>query len=111
MNKSCRICGFFVDYPTASTGNLGYCLFYDEETPPGRKTGESLKIVDGDEKKLAETCAGYFRKVPVLSHGEFINWRLGLKTFELQKRFDVWAKIITLAAFVIAGVQLYLSLQ
>lgn len=86
MDRSCEICGFFVNNQTTSNDNVGYCLFYDEKNNNGRNTGESLKIPEGEEKEISLTCKGFFRKVPSLSTGEFLNWRINVLTFNIQKK-------------------------
>ena len=108
MDRSCKICGFFVDNQTISADNAGYCLYYDEKSNFGGKTGESLKIPDGEEKEIAKKCEAYFREVPSLGKGDFLNWRIGVQTFNVQKRINVITIILTLLATIIACLQLYL---
>jgi len=109
MNRSCKICGFFVDNPTISTGNAGYCLYYDEKSNLGKGgTGESVKIPDGEEKEIAQKCKAYFREVPSLDKGDFLNWRIGIRTFNIQKRISILTIIIALLATLIACLQLFM---
>lgn len=58
MAQSCKKCGFFVNTPSASTGHIGYCLFFRIEQM--EKTGQKFRIKVSEEDKLAETCEGYF---------------------------------------------------
>jgi len=104
MDRSCRICGFFKQNPT--TDNIGYCLYFDEINRNNiwRKicywigfvkfTGESLKIPDGDEKSTALKCKKYFRTVPDMSRGEFLNWRVGIEIFNTQMKIFIVANFI-----------------
>ena len=62
----------------------------------------------------------YYRKVPGMKLGDFVNWRTGIRTFQIQektqeihyetqKRLDILSKIIAISALVIASLQLYLN--
>ncbi len=103
-DRSCRICGFFVDNETLSAGNIGYCLYAEES---GDTQGESLKIPDGEEKKIALDCKSYFRKVKGLSTGEFLSWRMGIiNSAKIQKRITFLTIVISLASLIIAASQL-----
>jgi hypothetical protein len=105
-NKSCIICGFFVENPTMS-GNAGYCLYYDDK----HKSGESLKIPEGTEKDLAKDCEHYFRRVPTLTQGDFIQWRLNTEMVAGQRHIKKLLNMIAILGFLLSlvgfGLQLY----
>lgn len=109
MDRSCRICGFFIENPTKD--NIGYCLYFDERGSDKKATGESMKIPDGDEKSTAVNCERYFRKVSEMSPGEFLSWRVGIETFRIQQRLVKAANYIAIAAAIIACAQLYISIR
>lgn len=103
-DRSCRICGFFIENETLSAGNAGYCL-YAEET--GESKGESLKIPEGEEKNIANSCGSYFRRVKGLSTGDFINWRMGIiNSAKTQKKITILSIIISLVGLFLAAIQL-----
>lgn len=103
-DRSCRICGFFIENETLSAGNIGYCLYAEES---GESLGESLKIPDGEEKKTALDCKSYFRKVKGLSTGEFLSWRMGIiNTAKIQKRITFLSIVISLVGLIIAASQI-----
>ena len=110
MDKNCKICGFFVDNPTTTAGNAGYCLFYDEKGNAGEMTGESTKIPDGEERAIAATCKTYFRKVPALTKGDFLTWRIGAATFKIQQKLDKRIQILTGLAVIIAALQICIAI-
>jgi len=97
QSRSCKICGFLVPNETV-VGNIGYCLYYDDM----EKSGESLKIPDGAEKEIASTCRHYFRKVPALTHGEFIQWRTNLEIAAGQRRIRRILNIIAILGFIVS---------
>ncbi len=101
-NRSCLICGFFVEREALTVGNRGYCTYYDELDEKGKPTGESMKIPDGEEKYIAGRCQGYFRTVRDMTLGEFVNWRVGIQTFRIEKDCDRWAQIIAVSAVIVA---------
>lgn len=104
IDRSCRICGFFVENETLGAGNIGYCLYAEEL---GNKKGESLKVPDGEEKTVALKCNSYFRKVKGLSTGEFLSWRMGIiNSAKIQKRITVLSIVISLAGLIIAASQI-----
>lgn len=97
QSRSCKICGYFVPNETA-VGNAGYCLYYDDMT----KSGESLKIPDGAEKEIASTCSHYFRRVPSLTQGEFIQWRTNLEVAAGQRSVRRVLNIIAILGFFVS---------
>jgi len=104
-DKSCRICGFFVPQET-SVGNAGYCLYFDDMQKPG----ESLKIPTGSEKEIAGSCAHYFRRVPVMSQGEFVQWRTNLEVAAGQRGIRRTLNIISALAFVVVAANLAVNI-
>lgn len=97
QSRSCKICGFLVENETA-VGNIGYCLYYDDL----EKAGESLKIPDGAEKEIASTCRHYFRRVPTITQGEFIQWRTNLEVTAGQRRIRRTLNIIAILGFMLS---------
>jgi len=104
-DKCCRICGFFVHQET-SVGNAGYCLYFDDM----RKPGESLKIPTGSEKEIAGSCKHYFRRVPAMTQGEFVQWRTSLEVAEGQRGIKRALNIISVLAFVVVAANLVVNL-
>lgn len=103
-DRSCRICGFFVENETLSAGNIGYCLYAEEE---GDNKGESLKIPEGEEKNVALSCNDFFRKVKDLSTGEFLSWRMGIiNSAKIQKRITFLTIVISLVGLIISASQI-----
>ncbi len=108
-DRSCRICGFFCDNRTEV--NLGYCLAVDEEENRKAK-GECLKIPDDETHgDIAQKCPNYFRRVPSLQPGEFLNWRMGIMIWGQQRKLDKYAKCLTIFALFIAACQIYIALK
>jgi hypothetical protein len=105
QNKSCSICGFFVPRKT-SVGNAGYCLYYDDM----ERQGESMKIPEGAEKEIAATCKQYFRRVPELTHGEFVQWRTNLEVAAGQRGIKRALNIISVLAFVVVAANLAVNI-
>ena len=105
QNKSCRICGFFVPQET-SVGNAGYCLYYDDTQKPG----ESLKIPAGAEKEIAGQCNHYFRRVLVITEGEFVQWRTNLEVTAGQRGIKRALNIISVLAFIVVAANLAMNI-
>ncbi len=104
-DKSCRICGFLVPQET-SVGNAGYCLYFDDTQKPG----ESLKIPVGAEKEIAGQCQHYFRRVPAMTHGEFVQWRTNLEVAAGQRGIKRALNIISVLAFVVVAANLAVNI-
>lgn len=60
MARSCKKCGFFVSSPNSPTKDIGYCLFVDPRDIDKKESRRKLKIIDGEEKTVANGCEGYF---------------------------------------------------
>jgi len=104
-DKSCRICGFFVPQET-SVGNAGYCLYYDDMQKPG----ESLKIPAGAEKEIAGPCEHYFRRVPAMTQGEFVQRRTNREVAAGQRGIKRALNIISVLAFVVVAANLAVNI-
>ena len=63
MTRSCKKCGFFVSTPNPSTKDIGYCLFFDLRNIEKKESLRKLKIIDGEEKNIANSCEGYINTV------------------------------------------------
>ena len=63
MARSCKKCGFFVSSPNPSTKDIGYCLFFDLRDIEKEESRRKLKIIDGKEKNIANSCEGYINTV------------------------------------------------
>ncbi len=63
MIRSCKKCGFFVSSPASSTKDIGYCLFFDLRDIEKKESRRKLKIIDGEEKAVADGCEGYINTV------------------------------------------------
>jgi hypothetical protein len=103
-DMSCRICGFFVPRETEN-GNAGYCLYFDDRQKPG----ESLKIPTGAEKEVANSCRHYFREVPTLSQGEFLQWRISTEIVGGQRKIRLLLHIIAILGFLVGVASLVLT--
>lgn len=63
MTRSCKKCGFFVSSPASSTKDIGYGLLFDLRDIEKKESRRKLKIIDGEEKKVANGCEGYINAV------------------------------------------------
>ena len=63
MTRSCKKCGFFVSSPNQSTKDIGYCLFFNQRDIEKKESLRKLKIIDGEEKNIANSCEGYINTV------------------------------------------------
>jgi len=63
MTRSCKKCGFFVSSPISSTKDIGYCLFFKLRSIEIKDSRRNLKIIDGEENKLANACEEYINTV------------------------------------------------
>ena len=63
MTWSCKKCGFFISIPTSSTKDIGYCLFFDLRDIEKKESQRKLKIIEGEEKIIANGCEGYINAV------------------------------------------------
>jgi hypothetical protein len=63
MTRSCKKCGFFVSNPASSTKDIGYCLFLNLRDIEKKESRKKLKIIDGEEKTIANGCEGYINTV------------------------------------------------
>lgn len=112
QDRSCRICGCFVPRETQA-GNVGYCLYYEDQTI----RGESLKIPDGAADKVASKCRAYFRRIPGMMPHEFVRWRTAImqheiaeRTEKLHKRIELEVRIFGLIVGGVALIQFALDL-
>ena len=63
MTRSCKKCGFFVSSPTSSTKDIGFCLYFGPRDIEKKESRRKLKIIDGEEKTVANSCGGYINTV------------------------------------------------
>jgi len=63
MIQSCKKCGFFVSSPASSAKDIGYCLFFDLRDIEKKESQRKLKIIDGEERTIANGCEGYINAV------------------------------------------------
>ncbi|MRR55690.1 MAG: hypothetical protein EG822_14500 [Deltaproteobacteria bacterium] len=105
QNKSCRICGYLVPKETA-VGNIGYCLYFDDMQKPG----ESLKIPEGEEKEIAGSCKHYFRRIPSLNQGDFVQWRTNVELAAGQRKLQRTLDIIAVLAFLVTAANLVVDI-
>ena len=63
MARSCKKCGFFVDNSNLPTKQIGYCLFFDPKSIGEKEPQRKLKIIAGEDEKLASECKGYINTV------------------------------------------------
>ena len=63
MTRSCKKCGFFVSNPASSTKDIGYCLFFDLRDIEKKESQRKLKIIEGEEKTIANGYEEYINTV------------------------------------------------
>ena len=63
LTRSCKKCGFFVSIPTSFTEDIGYCLVFKSRNVEIKDSPRKLKIIDGEENKLANACEEYINTV------------------------------------------------
>ena len=63
MTRSCKKCGFFVSSPASSAKDIGYCLFIDLKDIEKKESRRKLKIIDVEEKTVANSFEGYINNV------------------------------------------------
>jgi hypothetical protein len=63
MTRSCKKCGFFVSTSISSTKDISYCLFLKLGSIEKKDFRRKLKIIDGEENKLANDCEEYINTV------------------------------------------------
>jgi len=66
MTRSCKKCGFFVNIPTSFTKDIGYCLFFKVGNIERKDSRRKLKIIDGEEKTVANGCEEHINTVDYL---------------------------------------------
>ena len=63
MTRSCKTCGFFVSSPHSSMKDIGYCLYFELMDIEKKESLRKQKIIDGEEKYIANGCEGYIYTV------------------------------------------------
>ena len=63
LTRSCKKCGFFVSSPISYTKDIDYCLFFKLRSIEIKDSRRKLKIIDGEENKLANACEEYINTV------------------------------------------------
>ena len=63
LTRSCKKCGFFVSSPSPSTKDIGYCLFFKLGDIERKDSRRKLKIIDGEEINIANSCEEYINTV------------------------------------------------
>jgi hypothetical protein len=63
MTRSCKTCGFFVSISNSSAKNIGYCFYFDLIDIEKKESLRKQKIIDGEEKYIANGCEGYIYTV------------------------------------------------